>query len=171
MKILLAIVAVFGCMAAVIGGAVLVMRGDAPDPHAYPGSSSGVSFAEAQEVSAIALPECAQETAKFHQGPSFVDAVVVMDFTAPDECVAEFLAGVGIDGNTPVVRWKQEFTESGSPIVPPVNSGITWTFSREDRVEYWRIERSRGVYEKAVMVVVNRSAQPQHVYIESLPSN
>lgn len=170
MKILLSFAAALGCAAAMIGGVVLLMR-DSVDPHAYPGSSSGFTFAEAQEQSAVTLPACAQDSAKYYKGPTFADGVVVMDFTAPDECVAEFLSGTGIDGSTPAVQWKPMFEESSPPISPPANSGIEWNFSREDRVEYWRVERSRGANEQAVMVVVNRSAQPQHVYIESYPAN
>ncbi|MFI9815562.1 hypothetical protein [Saccharothrix variisporea] len=170
MKILFAFVGTLACAAAMIGGALLVMRGPS-DPHAYPSSWSKLDFGEAQEVSAVALPPCAQETAKYYVDSTFVGNSVYMDFTAPDGCVAEFLAAVGIDGNTPVVQWKPVFPDSGPPISPPADSEITWDFGREDRVESWQVERWHGAYEQAVNVVVNRSAQPQHVYIESFTSN
>ncbi|GAA0246751.1 hypothetical protein GCM10010492_52890 [Saccharothrix mutabilis subsp. mutabilis] len=154
--------------AAAVVAAVVLLPGD--DPHAYPGSKSGFSLEEAQEQSSVPLPGCARETARFYLGPRFADSTIVMDFTAPEDCVASFLTGVGIDGATPVVQWTPIFTESGPPIHPPPGSGITWDFPRTDRVEYWTVERTDGVNDHSVLVVVNRSAQPQHVYIRAFPA-
>lgn len=141
------------------------------DPKAYPGSRSGFSFEEAQQQASVPLPGCAQETARFYLGPGFADSTIVMDFAAGDECVESFLAGVGIDGSTPVVQWKPVFQESGPPVEPPTGSGITWEFPRTDRVEYWTVERTDGVNDQSVLVVVNRSARPQHVYIRAFPAD
>lgn len=155
--------------AAAMVAAVLLFPGD--DPRAYPGSRSGFSFEDAQEKASVPLPSCAHETARFYLAPGFTDGTIVMDFTAHDECVASFLAGVGIDGSTPVVQWKPVFNESKPPIEPPPGSGITWDFPRTDRVEYWTVDRTDGVNDRSVLVVANRSAQPQHVYIRAFPAN
>ncbi|MEU7530421.1 hypothetical protein AB0A74_32165 [Saccharothrix sp. NPDC042600] len=156
--------------AAMIGAALLYMSDD-PDPHAYPGSKPGFSLEDAQKQSSVPLPECARDTAKFYLGSAFADSTIVMDFTAPDECVASFLTGVGIDASTPVVLWRPVFEESSPPIHPPARSGITWDFPPTDRVECWTVRRTDGVNDHSVRVVVNRSAQPQHVYIRAIVAN
>lgn len=68
-------------------------------------------------------------------------------------------------------RWEPVLPDSRPPISPPVDSGIRWEFTPGHRVQYWLVDRFDGVYEQAVTVVVDRSAQPQHVYVRAFPAN
>ncbi|QKV78088.1 hypothetical protein [Amycolatopsis sp. Hca4] len=89
--------AVLGLLAA---AAVLAGCGEEPDPRAYPGSESGVSWEDAAARYRISLPACPVEGFRFDVQPPLTDRLAVT-FTAPKSCVDGYLRQYGVDPANP----------------------------------------------------------------------
>ncbi|KDN16259.1 hypothetical protein [Amycolatopsis rifamycinica] len=93
--------AVLGLLAA---AAVLAGCGKEPDPRAYPGSESGVSWEDAAARYRISLPSCPVEGFRFDVQPPLTDRLA-FTFTAAKSCVDGYLRQYGADPAKPFGHW------------------------------------------------------------------
>ncbi|MEU4805327.1 hypothetical protein [Actinosynnema sp. NPDC023587] len=154
--------------AAAAGAALLLPREDS-EPLPYPDSEPDATFDDAQRLSSVTLPRCARGSARYHVGSAEPGPLVAMDFTAPDECVDDFLAALGVATAGRRVRWNPVTAGGAPPIEPPAGSGAPWEFLPGQRVELWSVEVGSGARRRHVVVCVNRSTFPQQVCLRSYP--
>ena len=85
---------------------VLVLAGCSkePDPRAYPGSESGVSWEEATARYRISAPPCPVDDLRFDLQPRLTDRLA-FTFTAEKSCVDGYLKQYGVDPATPFGHW------------------------------------------------------------------
>ncbi|HET6710285.1 hypothetical protein [Amycolatopsis sp.] len=108
--------AVLGLLAA---AAVLAGCGKEPDPRAYPGSESGMSWEDAAARYRISLPSCPVEGFRFDVQPPLTDRLAAT-FTAAKSCVDGYLKQYGVDPAAPSGHWPSGVsgTAGGATIRP-----------------------------------------------------
>ncbi|MEV8438156.1 hypothetical protein AB0425_12330 [Actinosynnema sp. NPDC051121] len=148
---------------AVVVGAVVVWPEAEVDPRAYPGSSTRYTLDDAERLSRVPLPECARAQLRYYVFPLGPESVT-LDFAAPSDCVDGFLSGFGVDRHVPTSVWEPRGDDPPPPIRPPGQVGARWEFTPGERVEEWT-RVVPGAYREQVRIAVNRSAQPQRVYV------
>ncbi|MEU4743445.1 hypothetical protein AB0G02_23685 [Actinosynnema sp. NPDC023658] len=145
----------------VVAAAGVALWPQAPDdPHAYAGSHSGFGVGDVERLAHVPVPGCAREGLRYFVFPLDAESVW-FDFPGSAECVDEFLTGAGLStGDARPGR------ESVGLIAPPPESGARWEVGPGDRVQEWQrvVESFSG---EQVDVRVNRSAEPQHVYVRA----
>lgn len=106
-------------VAVVAAALMLAGCGKEPDPRAYPGSESGVTWEEATARYRLSLPACPMDGLRFDIQPRLTDRLA-FTFTATKSCVDDYLTQHGVDAAHPFGRWPSGVsgTAGGATIGP-----------------------------------------------------
>jgi hypothetical protein len=113
-------------VAVVAAALMLAGCGKEPDPRAYPGSESGVSWEEATARYRISPPPCAVDDLRFDLQPRLTDRLA-FTFTAEKSCVDDYLKQYGVDPADPWLRWPADFS-GRPPLYERTVQDLGWTF-------------------------------------------
>ncbi|EOD69473.1 hypothetical protein [Amycolatopsis vancoresmycina] len=111
-------------VAAVLGAAGCAK---APDPRAYAGSESGVSWEEATARYRISPPACPVDGLRFDVQPPLTDRLA-FTFTAEKSCVDGYLRQYGVDPAAPPLSWPKDADTVREPFDPQTMQELGWTF-------------------------------------------
>ncbi|MBB1152549.1 hypothetical protein [Amycolatopsis dendrobii] len=142
-----------------------------PDPRAYPGSESGVSWEAASARFQMTLPPCPVKEFHFDVQPRLTERLAFA-FVAPKSCVDEFLKRYGDDPANPTRTWpigdaRPPYDEARPPFDADEMRQFGWTYDPKAKASlYTRLETP---YHATFSAFV-KSGPEETVYVRSRTS-